>query len=38
MYVDDTTLYFNPEDLNSVTMDNDINSCLDKIKVWLNGT
>ena len=36
MYADDTTLYFNLEDFNSVTMNNDINSCLDKINVWLN--
>ena len=35
MYADDTTLYFNLEDFNSVTMNDDINSCLDKINVWL---
>ena len=35
MYADDTTLYFNLEDVNSVTMNKDINSCLDKIDVWL---
>ena len=33
MYADDTTLYFNLEDFNSVTMNDDINSCLDKINV-----
>ena len=36
MYADDTTVYFNPKDFNSVTMNDDINSCLDKINVWLN--
>ena len=35
MYADDTTFYFNLEDFNSVTMNDDINSCLDKINVWL---
>ena len=35
MYADDSTLYFNLEDFNSVTMNDDINSCLDKINVWL---
>ena len=30
-YADDTTLYFNLEDFNSATMNEDINSCLDKI-------
>ena len=35
MYADDTTLYFNLEDFNSVTMNDDIESCLDKINVWL---
>ena len=35
MYADDTTLYFNLEDLNSKTMNDDINSCLDEINVWL---
>ena len=35
MYADDTTLYFNLKDFNSVTMNDDINSCLDKINVWL---
>ena len=35
MYADDTTLCFNLEDFNSVTMNDDINSCLDKINVWL---
>ena len=35
MYADDTTLYFNLEDLNSETMNDDINSCFDEINVWL---
>ena len=35
MYADDTTLYINLEDLNSETMNDDINSCLDEINVWL---
>ena len=35
MYADDTTLYFNPEDFNSVTINDGINSGLDKINVWL---
>ena len=35
MYAYDTTLYFNLEDFNSVTMNDDINSCLDKMNVWL---
>ena len=35
MYADDTTLYFNLEDFNSETMNDDINSCLDEINVWL---
>ena len=35
MCADDTTLYLNLEDFNSVTMNDDINSCLDKINVWL---
>ena len=35
MYADDTTLYFNLQDFNSVTVNDDINSCLDKINVWL---
>ena len=35
MYADDTTLYFNLKDFNFVTMNDDINSCLDKINVWL---
>ena len=35
MYADDTTLYFNLEDFIFVTMKGDINSCLDKINVWL---
>ena len=35
MYTDDTTLYFNLEDFYSVTMNEDINSYLDKINVWL---
>ena len=32
MYAGDTTLYINLEDFNSVTMNDDINSSLDKIK------
>ena len=35
MYANDTTLYFNLEDFISVTINDDINSCLDKINVWL---
>ena len=38
MYADDTIFYFNPEDFNSETMNDDINLCLeslDKINVWL---
>ena len=35
MYADDTTLYFNLEDFNSETRNDDINSCLNKINVWL---
>ena len=35
MYADDTTLYFNLEDFNSETMNDDINSCLDEIIVSL---
>ena len=35
MYADDTTLYFNLEEFISETMDDDINSCLDKINVWI---
>ena len=35
MYSDDTTLYFNLEDFNSEKMNDDINSCLDEINVWL---
>ena len=35
MYADNTTLYFNLENFNSVTMNDDINSCLHKINVWL---
>ena len=35
MYADDQTLYFNLDDFNSITMNDDINSCLNKINVWL---
>ena len=35
MYAADKSLYFNLEDFNSVAMNDDINSCLDKINVWL---
>ena len=35
MYADDKTLYFNLEDFNSKIMNDDINSCLNKINVWL---
>ena len=35
MYAQDITLYFNLEDFNSATMNDDINSCLDKINAWL---
>ena len=35
MYADDTTFYINLEDFNTVAMNDDINSCLDEINVWL---
>ena len=35
MYADDTTFYFNLEDFNTVTMNDEINSCLDEINAWL---
>ena len=35
MYADDVTLYFNLEYFHSVTMNDAINSCLDKINIWL---
>ena len=35
MYVDDTTLYFNLEDTESVNMNDNINIRLEKINVWL---
>ena len=36
MYADDTTLYFNLEDINSVNMNANIKMHLEKINVWLN--
>ena len=35
MYADDTTLYFNLEDIDSVNMNENINIHLEKINVWL---
>ena len=35
MYADDTTLYFNLEDVDSVNMSDNINIHLEKINVWL---
>ena len=35
MYADDTTLYFNLEDNDSVDMNDNINTHLEKINVWL---
>ena len=35
MYADDTTIYFNLEDFNPETLNNDINSELEKISIWL---
>ena len=35
MYADDTTLYFNLEDIDSVDMNDNINIHLEKINVWL---
>ena len=35
MYADDTTLYFNLEDIDSVNMNESINIHLEKINVWL---
>ena len=35
MYADDTTLYFNLEDIDSVDMNDNINTHLEKINVWL---
>ena len=35
MYTDDTTLYFNLEDIDSVDINDDINTHLEKINVWL---
>ena len=35
MYADDTTLYFNLEDFNCRNLDNEINSEIEKINLWL---
>ena len=35
MYADDTTIYFNLEDFDPETLNNDINSELKKISIWL---
>ena len=35
MYADDTTLYFNLEDIDSVNMNDNINTHLEQINVWL---
>ena len=35
MYADDTTLYFNLKDIDSVDMNNNINTHLEKFNVWL---
>ena len=35
MYADDTTLYFNLKDIDSVNMNDDINIHSEKINVWL---
>ena len=35
MYADDTTLYFNLEDIDSVNLNENINTHLEKINVWL---
>ena len=35
MYADDATLYFNLEDLDCRNLDNEINSKIKKIKLWL---
>ena len=36
MYADDTTLYFNLDDFNCRNLDNEINSEIEKINLWLN--
>ena len=35
MYADDTTLYFNLEDFDCRNLDNEINSEIEKINIWL---
>ena len=35
MYADDTTLYFNLEDFECRNLDNEINSEIEKINLWL---
>ena len=35
MYADDTTLYFNLEDFDCRNLDNEINSEIEKFKLWL---
>ena len=35
LYADDTTLYFNLEDIDSVNMNDNINTHLEQINVWL---
>ena len=35
MYADDTILYFNLEDFDCRNLDNEINSEIEKINLWL---
>ena len=35
MYADDTTIYFNLEDFDPETLNNEINSELEKLSIWL---
>ena len=35
MYPDDITIYFNLEDFDPETLNNEINSELEKISIWL---
>ena len=37
MYTDDTTLFYNLEDIDSVDMNDNINTHLEKINVWLKA-
>ena len=36
MYADDTTLYFNLEDFDCQNLNNEINSEIEKMNLWLN--